>query len=113
MSISQMTSDEYEAWMLAPVGSEALYDWDFLPAIEAKYPNLETERADDFIHEKRVSIRLPPEVSRREFYTFALEQGFALELLGFQFMLMSESSFAREMREYIEQHPRAESGGPR
>lgn len=65
---------------------ELVYDKAAMPVIAKKFPNAKFNDASDQIHPDRISVEIP-ETTIKEFYEHALEEGYALTILGFQFRM--------------------------
>lgn len=86
-------------YLTDPFQGDLLYDDAALPVIRKKYPDLVVKDARDYIHPDRVEIEIP-DVTNEEFYKFAIEEGFASVLLGFNIQIMRDKEFGEAMVAY-------------
>jgi len=89
------------------VKSELLYDDSYLPVITKKWKQTEVDySARDDIHTNRVGLTIPG-VTCKELYALGIQEGFALDLLSFQFtcLMGDDKEFEKFVREELTKLP--------
>lgn len=91
-------------------GPEKQYAYELIYAPEAEaiiasaYPNAQFKDASDDIHPGRFEVTIKG-LHQKAFWKFAVEQGFALDCLGFELKRRSDREFGKEIIGWIEAIP--------
>lgn len=68
--------------------------------IKKQYPQAQTKDASDWIHTERFEVVID-DIEPKDFYTFAIKEGFALCCFGFQIRLLDKDTFP-EVKEWVD-----------
>lgn len=71
-----------------------------LALVKKQYPQAKTKDASDDIHTERFELQIE-DVEPKDFYIFAMKEGFALECLGFQIRMRDKDTFP-ELKGWVE-----------
>lgn len=63
-----------------------------LALVKKQYPQAQTRDASDFFHTERFEVAIE-DVEPKDFYIFAVKEGFALVCLGFQLRMRGKDTF--------------------
>jgi len=81
---------------------EPIYDYAAFGDIKKKFPSATYEDASDMIHDKRIIVSIPG-TNYREFFKHALDCGYHVCSLTFQFLLLSKEKKEPEFWKLVNQ----------
>lgn len=79
---------------------ELIYAEAAMKLIKAKYPMAEFKDESDDIHEGRFSVTIQ-DITEEEFYTFALQKGFARACFKFELMMLDEKEGIPKIKTWL------------